>query len=149
MTQTELSLAERIARLEDLAEIRRLTASYKKCLDGKDTAGYAALFAENGTLWCTPELQATGRAAIKTLVDSMGGELLTEVVGTDCHLMANHLIELDGDRATGSQTWVYLIAAENGNPEVNKVGHYADQYVRENGQWRFVRREAPMDIPLP
>lgn len=148
MTQETDALDARIGRLEDIEEIRELAISYKLALDGKDTAAYAALFAETGVLWCTPELVAEGPAAIKELVDGMGGNLLTEQVGTDFHVIANHLIDLDGDRARGSLTWLYLIIGDDGAPQLSKVGHYVDEYVRENGRWRFARREAPTDIPV-
>jgi hypothetical protein len=29
------------------------------------------------------------------------------------------------------------------------LGHYDDQFVRENGEWKFLRREAPVDIAPP
>jgi uncharacterized protein (TIGR02246 family) len=148
MTNEDRSLDDRIRRLDDREEIRQLAVSYKLALDGKDTAGYAALFARDGVLWCTPELVATGPAAIKQLVDDMSGNLLTETVGTDLHAIANHLIELDGDRATGSLTWLYYVIGDDGGPQLSKVGHYVDEYVREDGVWRFARREAPTDIPV-
>ncbi|GAB3596057.1 nuclear transport factor 2 family protein [Microbacterium tumbae] len=147
MSAEEGPLDERLARLEDLEEIKRLAIAYKEALDGKDTAAYAELFAEDGTLWCTPELQATGRPGIRALVDSMSGGLLTEVVGTDFHAIANHLIDLDGDTADGSLTWLYFTVAADGSPRLEKIGHYVDRYVRERGVWRFQRREAPTDIP--
>jgi hypothetical protein len=27
------------------------------------------------------------------------------------------------------------------------LGHYDDRFIRENGAWKFLRREAPADIP--
>jgi len=141
-------LEARIARLADIEEIKQLAVQYKEVLDAKDTAGYAALFAEQGTLWCTPELVATGREAIKALVDGMSGNLLTEEAGTDFHAIANHLIEVDGDTATGSLMWLYFTVGPGGAPVLSKIGHYTDSYIRENGRWRFQRREAPTDIPF-
>jgi uncharacterized protein (TIGR02246 family) len=148
MTTADSSPQARLARLEDIEEIRRLVVRYKLALDGKDTAAYAALFAEDGVLWCTPELVAQGPAAIKQLVDDMGGNLLTETVGTDSHVIADHRIQTDGDRARGTLTWMYFTIADDGGPRLTKIGHYNDEYVREGGQWKFARREAPTDIPV-
>jgi len=142
------SLEARIARLADIDEIRQLAVAYKVALDGKDIAAYAELFAEEGTLWCGPDLAATGRSAIRELVDGMSGSLLTEAIGTDAHAIANHLIEVDGDTATGSLTWLYFTVGADGLPELGKLGQYRDRYVREHGRWRFERREAPSEIPL-
>jgi len=139
--------AERVARLEDLEAIRRLVVDYKIALDGKDTDAYVELFAVDGTLWCTPELQATGRPAIKALVDGMSGNLLTEEVGTDFHAIANHQIDLAGDTATGTLMWLYFTVGADGRPSLAKIGHYTDTYRREDGRWRFHRRDAPTDIP--
>ena len=32
-------------------------------------------------------------------------------------------------------------------PDVSKVGRYSDLLTREDGSWKFLRREAPCDIP--
>jgi ketosteroid isomerase-like protein len=138
----------RARRLEDIEQIRRLTAAYKQALDGKDVVAYAELFAKAGTLWCTPELQATGRAAIRALVDGMSGNLLTNEVGSDFHATANALIEVDGDRGTGTSTWLYFTVGADGDPRLTKIGHYDDHYIREDGCWRFHRRDAITDIPF-
>ncbi len=148
MTQESDALDARVARLEDLDEIRQLAILYKVALDGKDNAAYADLFAEDGTLWCTPELYATGRGAIKELVDGMSGGLLTVQAGTDFHAVANHRIELDGDTAHGEATWLYFTIGDDGSPQLSKVGHYTDDYVREHGRWRFQRRDAVTDVPV-
>jgi hypothetical protein len=44
-------------------------------------------------------------------------------------------------------TWVYLVRGAGDVPEVSKIGHYDDVVTREDGAWKFLRREAPMDIP--
>jgi len=27
------------------------------------------------------------------------------------------------------------------------LGHYTDQFIREKGRWKFLLREAPVDLP--
>ena len=143
------SIEARIARLEDLEEIRRLLLDYRRHLDGKDFRAYADLFAADGEFVAGPggQIHATGREAIFALVDGMRGSLLTDVGGDDVHVAVNEVIELDGDRARVTSTWVYLVRAEGDVPEVSKIGHYNDVVTREDGRWKFLRREAPMDIP--
>ncbi len=148
MTYESNDPAARIRRLEDIEAIKQLAVAYKLALDSKDSEAYAALFAAQGTLWCAPEIVATGRSAIRALVEGMSGNLLTEQTGTDFHAIANHLIELEGDTATGSLTWLYFTVGVDGAPELSKLGHYVDEYVREGGRWCFQRREAPTDIPM-
>jgi hypothetical protein len=141
-------LRRRARRLEDIEELKQLAVRYKHALDDRDLPAYVELFAANGTLWCGPELQATGRPAIRDLVQGMSGNLLTDEIGADFHATGNHLVEVDGDRGTGSLIWLYFTVAGDGRPLLSKIGHYVDQYVREDGRWRFQRREAPTDIPI-
>jgi ketosteroid isomerase-like protein len=140
----------RLRELEDLEQIHQLFFDYKTVLDGKDFSAYAALFAEDGEFVAGPQ-RAKGRAAIQALVEAMPGtDLLGAEVGEDFHLVLNPHVELDprdADRARARSTWVYVVIGEDGGPLLSKLGHYDDELVREGGRWRFLRREAPMDIP--
>jgi uncharacterized protein (TIGR02246 family) len=143
------SIEERVARLEDLEAIRRLLLDYRRHLDGKDFRAYADLFAAEGEFIGGPggTIRAKGPQGIFQLVDGMRGTLLTNTGGDDLHVAVNEVIELDGDRAHVTSTWVYLIRGEGDVPEVSKIGHYDDTLTREDGQWKFLARTAPMDIP--
>jgi uncharacterized protein (TIGR02246 family) len=136
----------RLKRLEDLEEIRGLFIEYQRLLDGKDFAGYAGLFARDGE-FVAGELRAKGREEIQRLVEGMLGSLLGDRVGTDFHLVINPSVTLDGDRATAQLTWAYIVRDAEDKPALSKLGHYDDVLVREDGQWRFLRRQAPTDIP--
>lgn len=139
-------LAARVQRLEDREAIFQLFMDYRRCLDTKDFSGYAALFSDDGEFEAQ-DLRAKGRAAIEELVDGMRGSLLTETAGDDIHIVANPEIAIDGDTATARSTWIYVIRAPDGGPDLCKVGHYDDQLVRgDDGGWRFARRHAPMDM---
>jgi ketosteroid isomerase-like protein len=139
----------RLQRLEDLEAIRRLLLDYRRHLDGKDFHAYAELFATDGEFiaGAQDEIRAQGPEGIFALVDGMRGTLLTDEGGDDVHVAVNEVIELDGDRATVSSTWVYLVRTDGDVPEVSKIGHYEDVVTREGGRWKFQRRRAPMDIP--
>lgn len=143
------SIEARVARLEDLEAIRRLLLDYRRHLDGKDFRAYAALFAAQGEFIAGPDgsIRAKGPDEIFALVDGMRGTLLTDAGGDDVHVAVNEVIELDGDRADVNSTWVYLIRGDGDLPEVSKIGHYVDVMTREDGRWKILRREAPMDIP--
>jgi uncharacterized protein (TIGR02246 family) len=138
----------RLRRLEDLEQIRRLFVEYKSVLDKQDFAAYASLFAEDGEFVAGAGV-AKGRAAIKELVEAMPGSLLGSAPGDDFHVIVNPLIELDPvdpDRARAELTWLYVVKGSDGGPALAKLGHYNDELVREDGRWRFLRREAPADI---
>src|ERR1700683_4466347 len=129
------SIEARLARLEDLEEIRALFATSRPHLDGKDFAAYAGLFASDGEFIAgeNDTIRAKGPEAIFALVDGMRGTLLTDRGGDDVHVAVNEVIELDGDRATATSTWVYLIRGEGDVAEVSKIGHYEDRLIREDG----------------
>jgi uncharacterized protein (TIGR02246 family) len=142
----------RLRRLEDLEQIRQLFMDYKTVLDGKDFGAYASLFAEDGEFVAIAG-GAQGRAAIEAMVAAMPGtDLLGAKVGDDFHLVLNPQIQLDADdadRARAESTWAYVVRGDDGGPVLAKLGHYDDELVREDGRWRFLRRDAPMDIPAP
>jgi uncharacterized protein (TIGR02246 family) len=149
MVHDDDSVAVRLRRLEDLEAIRRLFQDYRRHLDRKDFSAYADLFAAEGEFVAGADgsIRAKGPAAIFDLVDGMRGSLLTDQGGDDVHVAVNELIELDGDRATAVSTWVYILRAEGDVPVLAKIGHYEDVLTREDGRWKFLRREAPTDIP--
>jgi ketosteroid isomerase-like protein len=146
------STADRLRRLEDLEQIRQLFVEYSRALDKQDFVAYGALFAADGEFIATPQQglqQAKGPAAIQALVEAMPGSLLGSAPGDDFHVVINPLIELDADdpdRARAEVTWLYVVKGDDGLPSPAKLGHYDDQLVREDGRWRFLRREAPTDI---
>jgi SnoaL-like domain len=141
-----MSAEERVRRLEDREAIRRLLFEYRRRLDEKDIRGYAELFAAEGE-FIAGEMRAKGPNAIFELVDGMRGTLLTERGGDDVHVVANPVIELDVDRATAESNWLYIVRGEDGGPVLSKLGCYRDVLTREEGRWRFLRREAPTEIP--
>jgi uncharacterized protein (TIGR02246 family) len=144
---TDRSVEARLQRLEDLEEIRKLFQAYQRALDAKDFRAYAALFARDGR-FVAGDMLATGPDEIFALVDGMPGSgLLTERTGDDFHLVSNVDIEVDGDRASATSTWSYIVRGPGDAPVLEKLGHYEDELVREDGAWRFARRSAPTDIP--
>ena len=146
MVQDNDSVEARLTRLEDLEAIRRLFLDYRRHLDGKDFRAYADLFARDGE-FIAGTMRAKGPEAIFELVDGMLGTLLTAQGGDDVHLVANEIVDLDGDQANAAVTWVYILRGEGDVPELAKIGHYNDVLTREDGRWKFLRREAPTDIP--
>ena len=42
--------------------------------------------------------------------------------------------------------WLYITAGDDNSPKPTYLGHYDDQFIRENGEWKFLRRESFSDI---
>ena len=139
------ALAKRVQVLEDREAIRALITAYGYAHDHRDYKTFASLFASNGE-WVGGLGTAKGPEAIFALMDkAIGHKPVAEGSGT-VHLMTNDQIRIDGDRATAETKWLYLVPGDGGAPRAQFLGHYVDQFIREKGVWKFLRREAPVDI---
>lgn len=136
-------LEARLRRLEDLESIRQLFVDYGHYLDSGDFAAYGSLFAEEGEVLLGPIGRAKGPAAIQALMEkTLGGR-----GGNSYHLIANPIVDLDGDRATSEVTWAVIARGKDGQPVLPMVGRHVDTLVREGGRWKFLRRQGHVDIP--
>lgn len=125
------SIEDRIQAIEDRDEIRELTARY--CHAVRDGAGEAVveLFTEDGAL----EMNDRKFEGHGELRQAYGASMRQPTLRA---FIQNHVIDLDGDRATG-QCSVEIRAVEKGRA-FTAAGHYDDTYRRDNGSWRFARR---------
>ena len=141
------SMKSRLGCLEDREEIRRLLMNYGRFLDRRDFKSFSLLFAENDGEWIGGMGKAKGQQAIRLLMEETIGSNTREDAPGNFHLFMNDRIDLDGDSATASTKWVFVVQNAAGRPEPFYLGHYEDTLVRENGQWRFLRRVVYSDIP--
>jgi hypothetical protein len=147
--QDTASLAARVQVLEDREAIRALILAYGQAHDNRDYDTFSKLFARDDGEWVGGLGSAKGQRAIFELMDrTIGHDPQPEGSGT-YHLLSNEQIEIDGDRASATTKWAYITPDEEGNPQIVFLGHYEDRFIRERGEWKFLRREAPVDIPHP
>lgn len=140
-----LSIADRLQRLEDAEAIQDVLMDYARTLDARDMESYSALFAREGE-WTGPYVgTARGPAAIFRL---MQNNLGPAPAGSN-HVISNIVVKVDGDRAEAQSRWTYMIPAEGGAPRPAICGRYEDILVREDGAWRFLKREVLGDISIP
>jgi uncharacterized protein (TIGR02246 family) len=139
------SLAARVQILEDREDIRALILAYGQAHDHRDYRTFASLFATNGE-WIGGLGSAKGPAAIFALMDEkIGHNPLPNGSGT-FHVMTNDQIEIHGDRASATTKWLYITPSEDNSPKPTYLGHYNDEFIRENGKWKFLRRQSFSDI---
>jgi uncharacterized protein (TIGR02246 family) len=139
------SLAARVQVLEDREAIRALIHAYGQAHDHRDYRTFASLFATDGE-WIGGLGSAKGPDAIFALMDeNIGHNPLPNGSGT-IHMMTNDQIKIDGDRASSVTKWLYLTPSEDNSPRPTLLGHYDDQFIRENGEWKFLRRQSVSDI---
>ncbi len=129
-------LETRIDRLESLDAIRQLAAKYALTLDMRDIDMMVTLFPRDVRVG----KDASGRKALRTYMD---GTLRSPFTGTSHHI-GGHVIEFDDpDHAHG------IVYSKNEHETPVDRGQdewvimqmmYADDYVRQDGQWFFERR---------
>jgi uncharacterized protein (TIGR02246 family) len=137
--------AARIQRIEDRAEIEQLLLNYGRHLDARDFKAYAQLFARDG-VWEGGMGTVQGPAAIQTFMEKA---IPGPNTAHNFHLLSNFVIDVQGDAATAWSRWQFVAPGQDGRPVVAQAGRYDDTLVREDGRWKFKRRVAANDLPLP
>ena len=142
------SLAARVQVLEDREAIRALILAYGTAHDHRDYKTFASLFAKEGE-WVGGLGSAKGPKAIFELMDKTIGHNPQPNGSGTYHVLTNDQIAIDGDSASATTKWIYITPGDDGAPKLVYLGHYNDEFIREDGVWKFLRREAPADIPVP
>lgn len=128
--------AAQIKELEDREAIRQVFVDYARYLDGADYDGYTSLFARDAVF-----RDAKGRETIGAQMAHYGERVAiarTEGRFTEAvHVMNNHDIVIDGDRAKAVILWSYLCIDPDKMPVLMQMGRYNDELVREDGQWKI------------
>ena len=126
-------LAKRVQVLEDIEDIKRLKHRYCGYCDADfDVDSLVELFTEDA-VWDGGDLgRGEGREGIRAFFNSAAQRLAFSI-----HMVMNPVIEVDGDKATG--TWYLLepCTYRDDNQAVWGSARYDEQYVRVNGEWKF------------
>jgi uncharacterized protein (TIGR02246 family) len=137
---SSLALEQRLQRVEDELAIRRVLVDYSATQDAHDYAGYAALFAKDGE-WVNGKTVHKGREAIlKMLIDLYGSPPPGYVNNESFHITSNPEVNVNGDRATARSRHLLVMRGPNGEPTPVLAGRYEDEFIREDGKWKILRR---------
>lgn len=130
-----------VRELADREAIRDLACRYADCVWRQAVEEAVDLFAEDGVMDMGDRPPIAGRAA---LLDAYRASITGEPFYPFVH---NHVIELDGDRATGR---CYLdLRCTIGGVKMAGVGYYDDTYERGDAGWRFRSRKLHMKYLTP
>jgi 3-phenylpropionate/cinnamic acid dioxygenase small subunit len=113
----------------DRDEIVQLLHRYNHALDGGDSAAFSALFTADA-VFSMPHEDIVGNAAIT--------EWGKHVAGT-VHVVANPVVQLDGDRA---EVRAYFLTLQG--VSISSTGTYRDDLTRTPDGWKFARREVTL-----
>ena len=139
------SEAARLRQVEDQLAIQRILVEYSARLDARDYAGYASLFAREGT-WQNGNTVRRGRAEIEAMLVGLFGTPPPGFVNReDYHLVSNPQVDVDGDRATARSRHLLLMRGPDGSPVPELAGLYEDEFIREDGVWKILHR---VDNPI-
>lgn len=144
-----MSQDDELRTLLDRRELYDLALRYARAADRRDYPAFRELFVEKGRIAVhhgdafrtEPQFSMEGR---ETIVGRMNG--LERYERTN-HVVANQLVEVDGDRATGETYCIaHHIHRDDGVPmNLTMAIRYQDRFVRENGRWYFEERRLGVD----
>ena len=143
------TVASRLEALEAREAIRALWAEYGRTLDARDFGAFSKLFARNAEFGSGPGA-AKGPAAIGAFLEKAIGTNYPDSKGKNFHLYFNESIDVQGDRATAVSKGGYVMAsADNSKADFLLLAEYHDELVKEDGQWKFLKRVIVGEIPVP
>jgi uncharacterized protein (TIGR02246 family) len=145
-TQAVEALRVEVAELASREAIRELFTDYGRALDDRDFARFATLFARDAAFVGGGE--AHGPQAIAEFLES---QISRNASGANLHVFSNEKIDVDGDadRASATSRGAFVGQDANGRPTAIIYATYIDTLAREDGRWKFLRREIVADIPGP
>ena len=128
--------------LDAIEQIKKLKARYFRCMDTKDWDGFQAVFTEDASMDTTqeaPDIEVVvGAPQIRLFVEGSVGPVVTVHHG---HMPEIELTGPDTARGTWAMSdYVEWPPSESGERRgLQGYGHYQEEYVREDGQWRIAR----------
>lgn len=141
-------LEKRVQRIEDHQAVLDVLVRYGRLLDEKDLVGYSNLFADDG-VWEGGIGSATGPEGIQEMLETVFGRVEPGQYGADYHIMSDFEIDVNGDTAVSWSRWTWIIESEEGKPIGQRSGHYEDELVKLNGEWKFKYRLTVTELPTP
>jgi ketosteroid isomerase-like protein len=146
--QGSAGLEAELVELRARDAIRELIHAYGRTLDARDFDGFAELWAENAEYVGGPGGQAVvGPDAIAGFLEGIFAANPSGLEGPTAHLFANEHIEVDGRRGSGTSLGAFLAQDGDGAARIVILATYEDDYVVEDGRWKFARRVVRGVVP--
>ena len=142
------SAEARLQAIEDKEAIHAVMMNYGRTLDARDFAGFAELFARDGE-YVAGGSTAKGPAAIRELLEGLLKKNAAPMPGRDFHLFFNETIEVSGNEATALSKGGFFVRGADRQLQTSALVNYHDQFVREDGKWKFKRRQLGENTPPP
>lgn len=139
--------AEQHSYAEDRALIENLSNRYMVAVDAGDIETIMDTWADDGVLEWVFGVEH-GKDEIREAMSRFGGAAVMGTLPLDAterqrmrHQIVNHVINVDGDTATSYAYWFAMTnRTSHGQVELFYMGHYEDELVRVDGEWKFKKR---------
>lgn len=127
---------------------RDLVARYAACGDANEIEAMVALFSRDAVMDVGEWGRHEGRDAIRAFLESVrrpassdrkAGRRLIR------HFTATHRIDVEGPERARGQCYFAVVTASG----LDHWGRYLDEYVFEDGAWRFAHRQVVVDAVTP
>ncbi len=138
--------AAQLQELLDKQAIHELLMNYGRTLDSRDFAGFERLFARDAEYGGAANM-VKGPAAIRARLEAALKHTAAPAPGRDWHFFFNETIDVHGDEATAVSMGAFFVRGENNKLESNSFAIYDDRLVREDGAWKFKRRQLGSTVP--
>ena len=145
-------LEARIRTLEDIEAIRRLKATYCFLCDAglEDERNRNALISHFSAdarvdFGLGPASVFEGHAGLEVFF----GRVVPGAVSFCMHMVHNAIIEVEGDRARGKWYYEAPTTDASSNRAQWMAGTYLEEYVREDGEWKFASIETRWNYISP
>jgi ketosteroid isomerase-like protein len=132
----------RLRRLEDLEEIRLLRMRYHYYVNERVMREAAVLYTEDAYVEFQSLKGVKGRAEIEAFYDSLNGN-----VDSISQFVANHMVTVEGDEATGV-CYADARYAQQGQSIIASI-RYDDKYRRTAEGWRFSEMIVKIRFAVP
>jgi|HubBroStandDraft_4_1064222.scaffolds.fasta_scaffold135394_1 3-phenylpropionate/cinnamic acid dioxygenase small subunit len=141
-------LLERLARLEDQAQICRTLYAYGSALDYGDRDQFLRCFTDDADYVVT--MRTTGETAMHFRGhDQLGGYFDGHTHAPAAwhkHITTNPDVTVDGERASATSYFIRVDAGDGPGPAtVLASGRYLDELVRDASQWRIRSRRCEVE----
>lgn len=123
---------------QDIAELNQLAYRYAAAVDACDMTRFRSVF--------TPDarLRAYNPGVAEPFNDIRGhdemvkvNEIMATMFDQTMHVMTNHLVEIDGDKASGEVLCTARHIPKGENHVLSIQIRYEDDYERRGGEWKI------------